>query len=108
MKKINHVRKLKKKKEVINTGRILYRYNKDKAKSLSKVEKKDRDQCDIEKDPCKFAVRDLKTLKIKEGIFLENMKPTIENILLSEDYNKYKEKQKAEEEKKEKKKPLEK
>ena len=29
------------------------------------------------------------------------MKPTIENILLSEDYNKYKEKQKAEEEKKE-------
>ena len=40
MKKINHVRKLKKKKEVINTGRILYRYNKDKAKSLSKVEKK--------------------------------------------------------------------
>ena len=30
------------------------------------------------------------------------MKPTIENILLSEDYNKYKEKQKAEEEKKRK------
>ena len=93
--------KKEKKKEAINTGRILYRYNKDKAKSLSKVEK-DRDQCNIEEVPCKFAVRDLKTLKIKEGVFLENMKPTIENILLSEDYNKYKEKQKAEEEKKRK------
>jgi len=94
--------KKEKKKEAINTGRILYRYNKDKAKSLSKVEKKDRDQCDIEKESCKFAVRDLKTLKIKEGVFLENMKPTIENILLSEEYNTYKEKQKTDEEKKRK------
>mgnify|MGYP001208633085 CR=1 FL=1 len=82
------------KKEVINTGRILYRYNSEKSKDASEDK-----QCNIEEEKCLFAVRDLKTLKIKEGVFLENIKPTIENILLNDKYKNYKSEQQEKEEK---------